>query len=242
MFLDFQMRYTVVKDDNMEADYRDIRFYDATANIELPYWIESYDATSAKVLIKTGSSQVIQMYYGNNQASAVSNPLQVLDFYDDFTGTTLDTGKWTKIDPSGVVSQNDELILAGGASWATGINSVPNFSRPYVFEASAATDTGSINYSTFGLKKLLLASLSTTSSTTSTSIIMMISVFMKVAARGLIPARHYQKEITNFSGLKPCLLGPNSITGVPSIPRQNIMTAATIHSRPSRSASATTVV
>jgi uncharacterized delta-60 repeat protein len=148
----FQMRYTVTKDSDMKADYSDLRFYDTTANIELPYWIESYDGTSAKIWIKTGTSSTIQMYYGNANATSVSNASRVFEFYDNFSGTTLDSGKWNKVDPGNVITQNNELLVNGGGSWGTGIYSVQNFPRPFVFEINALNPTGTYQYSAFGIK------------------------------------------------------------------------------------------
>lgn len=52
-------------------------------------------------------------------------------FEDLFTGTTIDTAKWTETDPDGVISQNNELIFATGGAGGLSTNtlvSVPNFS------------------------------------------------------------------------------------------------------------------
>ncbi|HEY3307263.1 MAG TPA: DUF2341 domain-containing protein [Desulfuromonadaceae bacterium] len=151
----FQMRYTVTWDSDMKADFSDIRFHDATANIELPYWIESMtNSSTATVWIKTGMSSTIQMYFGNSTAVSVSNPYRVFDFFDDFSGTVIDPAKWTKVDPNNLITQNNELIIAsGGPAWGTGFYSTSSFARPFVFEINSFNPTGTTSYSILGLKK-----------------------------------------------------------------------------------------
>lgn len=40
-------------------------------------------------------TKTIYMYYGNSGATSLSNGNSVFEFFDDFSGTTLNTGKWT---------------------------------------------------------------------------------------------------------------------------------------------------
>lgn len=40
------------------------------------------------------------MYYGNDKASSSSNGDATFMFFDDFTGSTIDTSKWIWIDPN----------------------------------------------------------------------------------------------------------------------------------------------
>lgn len=72
------VRLVVNHSSNMKVDFSDIRFYDETAQSELPYWIESDTSgspASAIVWIKAGgsASNNIVMYYGNSSASTISN-------------------------------------------------------------------------------------------------------------------------------------------------------------------------
>src|SRR6185369_5326480 len=57
----------------MKDDFRDIRFFDLTANVEIPYWIESKtDRSTAKVWIKTGPTNTVHMFYGSDTAASSS--------------------------------------------------------------------------------------------------------------------------------------------------------------------------
>ena len=75
---------------NMKSDFSDIRFTDIDAVTLLPYWIESYNASSAASvwvrvpLIPANSAKTIYMYYGNPAADAASNGFTTFDFFDDF--------------------------------------------------------------------------------------------------------------------------------------------------------------
>ena len=89
------------------SDGSDIRFTDES-DTELDYWIESYDcsAKSARIWVKissipASSTTKILMYYGNDKASSSSNGDATFMFFDDFTGSTIDTSKWIWIDPNG---------------------------------------------------------------------------------------------------------------------------------------------
>ncbi|MBT0664575.1 DUF2341 domain-containing protein [Geobacter pelophilus] len=91
----FQMRLTVPYDSDMLGSFADLRFLDNNANLELPYWIEDkVDGTSATVWIKAGSNSSISMYFGNAVAQSSSNGPAVFEFFDEFTGASLDSAKW----------------------------------------------------------------------------------------------------------------------------------------------------
>lgn len=137
---DFQVRLTVPYDSDMRSDYADLRFYDPTSGIQLPYWIESKDGTQAVVWVRTNVSPVIELYYGNPQASPQETPKRVFDFYDDFTGSVIDTTLWVKRDTAGLFSQSDELIKssppAGTWPYEQVMYGIPQFQRPFIMEGS----------------------------------------------------------------------------------------------------------
>jgi hypothetical protein len=75
------------------------------------------------------------IYYGNTTlTNPPANKNNVYALWDDFTGTTIDTEKWTTVTdataPTGSVAQNNELqlITAAGTSGA-GAYSTPTFSK-----------------------------------------------------------------------------------------------------------------
>jgi uncharacterized delta-60 repeat protein len=109
---DFQAKVSVSYDADMQTDFDDIRFYDAASFTELPHWIESKtDGVSATVWVKTGSNNTIFIYYGNPAATGISDGTLVFELFDDFAGTTINTSKWTEMDPNNSISQNNGLIL-----------------------------------------------------------------------------------------------------------------------------------
>jgi hypothetical protein len=139
-------------DSDMQADFDDIRFYDATAELELPYWIESKtDGMSATIYVKTLVNNNIDMYYGNADATSSSNAERVYELYDDFQGTFIDTEKWEEIDPNGSISQNYKLMLndAGSDAWTKALISQQTFDREVgkeIYAAITPFDTGGNNH------------------------------------------------------------------------------------------------
>ncbi|HEY3309491.1 MAG TPA: DUF2341 domain-containing protein [Desulfuromonadaceae bacterium] len=131
---DFQTKVTIAYVSTMKADFSDIRFHDPVANQELPYWFESKtNSSTATVWVKTRVSSTIYLYYGNATATSVDSGASTFEFFDDFTGTTIDAAKWTTVGP--YYTQNNELISSGGSgAWNSGMYSVANFARPFVYE------------------------------------------------------------------------------------------------------------
>lgn len=70
-------RFTVNQLTGMDASFKDIRFYDETANQELPHWIEPSAAGTAVVWIKTGNNNDIYLYFGNSTATSTSSSANV---------------------------------------------------------------------------------------------------------------------------------------------------------------------
>ncbi|SNB47458.1 DUF2341 domain-containing protein [Geobacter sp. DSM 9736] len=131
----FQVRITVPYDPDMRNDFADIRFFDATANLELPYWVEAKtDGVSAEVWIKTGKNNNIWLYYGNQQAASAANGATVFDFFDDFAGTAIDTSKWNIVDGTGFSVSGGFLH---GTSTTGRITSRTSFSSGIVQEVKA---------------------------------------------------------------------------------------------------------
>lgn len=80
----------VVKTASMQSDFSDLRFTNSSENMNLSYWIESWNSTTAKVWVNMpGSMPNIIMYYGNNGASSASNKSAIL--VTDAGSVTLDT-------------------------------------------------------------------------------------------------------------------------------------------------------
>lgn len=85
---------------NGKSDFGDLRFTSDDGVTELPYWIESKtDGDTAVVWVRLSenistSDATIYLYYGNANANSETNGDDTFVFFDDFSGPSLDTGKW----------------------------------------------------------------------------------------------------------------------------------------------------
>ncbi|PVX27674.1 MAG: hypothetical protein CW716_01045 [Candidatus Bathyarchaeum sp.] len=110
----YQIQLNVQYDSDMNADFSDLRFTDSDAQTPIPYWIESYAASSsAAVWVKTStipaaSTTTVYMYYGNPSAASESDGDDTFDVFVDFTrdgvisyggsGQDTDPDQWEIID------------------------------------------------------------------------------------------------------------------------------------------------
>jgi len=101
---DYQVKISVDYETGMNSDFSDLRFTDSDGTILLNYWMEEYTAgSSATVWVKVpsipvSSEKTIYMYYGNGEASSLSDGDAVFKLFDDFgADSTLDTSKWVEI-------------------------------------------------------------------------------------------------------------------------------------------------
>lgn len=126
---------------NCKDDFGDIRWTISDGTTLMDYWIESVDSGNRAVFwIEIPSIPVypgtvaVYMYYGKSDATSISNGDATFMFFDDFTGTTINTSKWTVVGP--YHSQDDVLKTTGGPNaWdVSGIYSVNSFARPFVLE------------------------------------------------------------------------------------------------------------
>jgi len=88
----------------------DVKFTDLYGK-DLPFYRVSYDANVANIMIKipeilASDGTSFYIYYGNTSAIDRSDQAATYTFYDDFTGTTIDTVKW----------ENHGLTVSGGVA------------------------------------------------------------------------------------------------------------------------------
>ena len=121
-----------------KPDFGDVRFVQSDNQALLSYWLESkVDGVTATFWIKiagnlTAQSQIIYLYYGNDQATIESNGETTFVFFDDFSS---DLSKWVKEKNGAHIYINSEhLVLDGGTT-----------SSPYGHTVLGS----SINYSVF---------------------------------------------------------------------------------------------
>ncbi len=146
---------------SISTNCNDLRFADGNGN-GLNYWVESgCNSSSTQAWLKFDSlptgSNTIYAYYANPAAVPQAVDLTTFfDFYDNFTGTTLDTTtKWTKSESCGGATrftQNDGLFVASGCNtWGyNGLYTKKDFVRPFIIEFSHYYTGGS--YAMFGAK------------------------------------------------------------------------------------------
>ena len=127
-----------------ESDYDDIRFTNSSNQL-LDYWIESSDSSSATIWVEADSlasgNTTLYLYYGNSsETTVVSNGNNTFDFFDDFSGASIDSTKWNTRASYGSVSiSGDEAYVeahgTGSKSYATLITK-SQFAYPFIVETS----------------------------------------------------------------------------------------------------------
>jgi len=96
-----------------KTDGSDIRFYDVSNN-SLNYWVESWNNSGKSIIwVKVpdiGTSK-IYMYYGNPSAVSESNGDATFLFFDDFSGTGLNSTKWnSETDAYSTIVVNNGIV------------------------------------------------------------------------------------------------------------------------------------
>jgi len=103
---DYQLKLVVPKKPEMREDYGDLRFFEEEWGIPLPYWIENRTSDNVTVWVRRlkpndGTDNLIYVYYGNPRAMDASNGEATFLLFEDFSGASLDTTKWTWHNPVG---------------------------------------------------------------------------------------------------------------------------------------------
>lgn len=99
---DYQIKLTIPYDSDMKSDFSDLRFTTSAGDTLIDAWLEDHTAsTSATVWVEfptTPANTVTEdyyMYYGNSGASSAWNGANTFLHFDDFPGSSVDTGKWS---------------------------------------------------------------------------------------------------------------------------------------------------
>ena len=96
----YQVKEVVAYVGTMKTDFSDVRFTSSDGSTELSYWLESKtDSSTATFWVKVPSipttGTIIYMYYSNTGAASTANGDNTFDFFDDFTGSSLNASKWS---------------------------------------------------------------------------------------------------------------------------------------------------
>jgi len=115
----------------------DVRFTSSDGATQIPFWIESWNPSTSSATIWVNVPSIasngttIYMYYGNAAATTASNGNATFDFFDDFSGGTLDPTKWT----------------ASGGTWSVVSDTKPDGTVGNV--AQGSTSSRQILYSSY---------------------------------------------------------------------------------------------
>lgn len=136
-----QILVTIPKKPGMSSDGRDLRFTYPDGNTKLSYFIESVSSTSFSVWVKLPKSKrKIKFFYGNPLAESESSGEDTFYFYDDFTGTALNTSKWTLVSGTATVA-NSCLTLANTSAESRVYSPSATFGTGYRLEIYARHDS-----------------------------------------------------------------------------------------------------
>lgn len=93
----------------------DVRFTGSDGSTELDYWIESSDANTATFWVQNDAtpSTTIYIYYGKSSDTTTSNGANTFQFFDDFSGSSLNA-QWD--DTRGTLSVSGGYLSMGEAS------------------------------------------------------------------------------------------------------------------------------
>jgi hypothetical protein len=94
---DLNFRFVIEKKAQMNSDYSDIRFTLDDGITLIPQFREKFDSNESIWWIKTDKPQAgkqIFVYFGNPEASLISDHESVFPLSDTFPGPAIDTGKW----------------------------------------------------------------------------------------------------------------------------------------------------
>jgi prepilin-type N-terminal cleavage/methylation domain-containing protein len=97
---DYQVKLDVVYDNDMQADFDDLRFTSSDGKTILNHWVESkIDSNSSVVWVKipnlVSGGNTIYMYYGNSLANSISSGDNTFSFFDDFNSGSVNFSKWS---------------------------------------------------------------------------------------------------------------------------------------------------
>ena len=140
----------------IRSDLGDLRFNDSSGN-GLSYWIEDTTASAAKIWVKvpsipaSPSTTTIYMYYGNPSATTTSNGESTFLFFDDFSGSSLDSTKWilnrwTGMGSYSATVANGYVEIYSGAYTAAGIVAQTGVSFPFAVEGRYRLVAGMENW------------------------------------------------------------------------------------------------
>jgi len=127
---------------NVRVDFGDVRFMDEDGATELDYWMqEKVNGRYAIFWVEvaddlSSNNQTIYLYYGNSSLSTTSNGVDTFIFFDDFSGSSLDTNKWELLQGD-VGIANSSLEITGTTGIRGSIRTRQTFSYGVALHSKA---------------------------------------------------------------------------------------------------------
>jgi gliding motility-associated-like protein len=149
----FQVRVVVntqalISAGKARIDGGDFRFTNA-GGLQLPYWFDpaTLNTTATEFWVKMNNiapgANTLYMFYGNAIAPFVSSGDATFEFFDEFTGTTLDNSKWTRCGSitnvslsGGSISLSSNITNTDGMLYSTSL-----FATDVIVEADVTSAT-----------------------------------------------------------------------------------------------------
>jgi len=133
---DYAVLINITYSSEMNSDFSDLRFTNSSGT-ELGYWIQSsVDSSEAEVWVEVDTLAAsgdtsLYMYYGNSGASSESDGELTFEFFDDFSGASIDASKWTEsnTDDDFNIESGELVIGPGGSGWSQALSTTESFAR-----------------------------------------------------------------------------------------------------------------
>ena len=137
----------VYLNNHCQDDFDDIRFTKSDGSTELDHWRESYVSGDRAVfwiefdsIPASPSSANFYIYYDNPGASSESNGANTFPFFDDFSGSSLDSGRWPTQNGSITVSNGEVRLDFPGTNYAYAQSASQNYQGILEFRAKYTYD------------------------------------------------------------------------------------------------------
>lgn len=150
----YTIAINVSYDSDMNSDFSDLRFVNASENTALDYWIQEKNTAWAYVWIEitenitTTNQTLAYMYYGNPSAATTSNLLTSFMFADDFNradSATVNNG-WIELDGGAGSIETNRLKIAAGGTWGRIYHTVENqtsgIAQGFLYNETVSTSNG----------------------------------------------------------------------------------------------------
>lgn len=117
----------------VSPEWNDVRFSKESDSVYFPYWIESTNETSATIWVNVPfippEGVDVAIRYGNPNAPDLQDGYATFTLFDNFDGTSLNTGRWTA--SPGVTVSNSIATITASSDTSYYISSTARFGTGY---------------------------------------------------------------------------------------------------------------